>query len=168
MDFVHDQLAMGKKIRVLTIVDIFSKFSPVVDPRFSYCAEDVVRNLERVCGHIGYPKTIRVDQVSEFVSRDLDLWAYANGVTLDFSRPGKPTDNAFIEAFNSKFCGECLNTHRFMSLDDARSKMEDWRRYYNEEIPHSGIGQNTPIQLHNPGGASSPSSAKEVENSSLR
>ena len=168
MDFVHDQLAMGKKIRVLTVVDIFSKFSPTVEPRFSYRAEDVVRTLERVCGQVGYPKTIRVDQGSEFVSRDLDLWAYANGVTLDFSRPGKPTDNAFIEAFNSKFRSECLNAHWFMSLDDARSKMEDWRRYYNEERPHSAIGQNTPIQLHKFGGASSPSLAKEAENSSLR
>jgi putative transposase len=73
MDFVHDQLAMGKKIRVLTVVDIFSKFSPVVDPRFSYRAEDVVMTLERVCGHLGFPRTIRVDQGSEFVSRDLDL-----------------------------------------------------------------------------------------------
>lgn len=167
MDFVHDQLAMGKKIRVLTVVDIFSKFSPAVDPRFSYRAEDVVMTLERVCRHLGYPRTIRVDHGSEFVSRDLDLWAYAKGVTLDFSRPGKPTDNAFIEAFNSKFRSECLNAHWFMSLDDARSKMEDWRRYYNEERPHSGIGQKVPILLHNTGGASSPSLAKEAENSSL-
>jgi len=75
--------------------------------------------LEGVCVEVVYPKTIRVDQGSEFVSRDLDLWAYANNVTLDFSRPGKPTDNAFIEAFNSKFRSECLNAHWFMSLDDA-------------------------------------------------
>ena len=73
MDFVHDQLAMGTKIRVLTVVDIFSKFSPVIDPRFSYRAEDVVATLERVCSEIGYPKTIRVDQGTEFVSRNLDL-----------------------------------------------------------------------------------------------
>ncbi len=168
MDFVHDQLAMGKKIRILTVVDIFSKFSPVVDPRLSYRAEDVVRTLEGVGGQIGYPKTIRVDQGSEFVSRDPDLWAYANGVTLDFSGPGKPTDNAFIEAFNSKFRSECLNAHWFMSLDDARSKMQNCRRYYNEERPNNGIGQNVPILLHNSGGASSPSLAKEAENSSLR
>jgi hypothetical protein len=99
--------------------------------------------LERVCGEIGYPRTIRVDQGSEFVSRDLDLWAYTHNVTLDFSRPGKPTDNAFVEAFNSKVRSECLNAHWFMSLDDARSKLEDWRRYYNEERPHSGIGHDT-------------------------
>ena len=79
----------------------------------------------------------------------------------------KPTDNAFIEAFNSKFRSECLNAHWFMSLDDAQSKMEDWRKYYNEERPHSGIGHKVPILLHNSGGVSSPSLAKEAENSSL-
>jgi putative transposase len=73
MDFVHDQLALGRKIRVLTVVDIFSKFSPVIDPRFSYRGEDVVATLERVCAQTGYPGTIRVDQGSEFISRDLDL-----------------------------------------------------------------------------------------------
>jgi putative transposase len=103
MDLVHDQLATGRKIRVLTVVDTFSRFSPVVDPRFSYRAEHVVVTLERVCAKVGYPRAIRVDQGSEFISRDLDLWAYAKGVTLDFSRPGKPTDNAFIERFNGRF-----------------------------------------------------------------
>jgi len=98
----------------------------------------------------------------------LDRWAYAHGVTLDFSRPGKPTDNAFIEAFNSKLRGECLNAHWFMSLDDARAKLEGWRRYYNEDRPHSGIGQKTPILLHIASGAASPPQAKEAENSSLR
>ena len=131
MDFVHDQLATGKKLRVLTIVDTYSRYVPVLDPRLSYRGEDVVATLERVCSTIGYPKTIRVDQGSEFVSRDLDLWAYTKGVILDFSRPGKPTDNAFIEAFNGRFRAECLNQHWFLSLADAAEKMEDWRRYYN-------------------------------------
>lgn len=131
MDFVHDQLATGKKLRILTIVDTHSQFSPAVDPRFTYRGEDVVQTLERVCACTGCPKTIRVDNGSEFISRDLDLWAYANGVTLDFSRPGKPTDNGFIEAFNSKLRAECLNAHWFMSLSDAREKLEDWRRDYN-------------------------------------
>jgi putative transposase len=158
MDFVHDQLATGNKIRVLTIVDLFSRYSPAIDPRFSYRAEDVVRTLERTCSMIGYPRSIRVDQGSEIVSRDLDLWAYTNGVTLDFSRPGKPTDNAFIEAFNGRFRIECLNAHWFMTLDDARTKLEDWCRYYNEERPHGAIGQRPPILLHNyDGGASTAS-----------
>jgi putative transposase len=77
--------------------------------------------LERIGRQFGYPKAIRVDQGTEFVSRDLDLWAYHRGVTLDFSRPGKPTDNAFIESFNGKFRAECLNAHWFMSLDERVS-----------------------------------------------
>ena len=87
---------------MLTVVDTHSRLCPAIDPRFSYRGEDVVQTLERVCGQIGYPRTIRVDNGSEFISRDLDLWAYANDVTLNYSRPGKPTDNGFIEAFNSK------------------------------------------------------------------
>ena len=156
MDFVHDQLALGKKLRILTIVDIHSRYCPATDPRFAYRGEDVVQTLERVCRQVGYPQTIRVDNGSEFISRDLDLWAYANDVTLDFSRPGKPTDNGFIEAFNSKLRAECLNAHWFMDLADAREKMEAWRRDYNEVRPHSAIGYNVPIDLHIPGGATSP------------
>jgi putative transposase len=93
-------------------------------------------------------------------SRDLDLWAYTNSVTLDFSRPGKPTDNAFIEAFNSRFRAECLNAHWFLTLADAQEKMEDWRRYYNEERPrpHGAIGHKAPITLLNHVGAASPPS----------
>jgi len=150
MDFVHDQLATGRKLRVLTVVDTFSRFSPVVDPRFNYKGEDVVRTLDQACKIFGYPKSIRADNGPEFVSRDLDLWAYQNNVILDFSRPGKPTDNAFIESFNGKFRAECLNAHWFMNLDDARSKLEGWRRDYNEVRPHSAIGYKAPITLLNP------------------
>ncbi len=96
MDFVHDQLALGQKLRILTVVDTHSRFCPVLDARFSYRGEDVVKTLEKVCSKAGYPKTIRADNGSEFVSRDLDLWAYAKDVALDFSQPGKPTDNGFI------------------------------------------------------------------------
>lgn len=132
MDFVHDQLATGRKLRVLTIVDTFSRFSPGLDVRFNFRGADVVETLERVGAEHGFPATIRVDQGIEFVSRDLDLWAYQRGVTLDFSRPGKPTDNAFIESFNGKFRAECLNAYWFMSLANAREKVEAWRRDYNE------------------------------------
>ena len=147
MDFVHDQLATGRKLRVLTIIDTFSRFSPAIEPRFNFRGPDVVEILEEVGRQVGFPKAIRVDQGTEFVSRDLDLWAYHRGVTLDFSRPGKPTDNAFIESFNGKFRAECLNAHWFMSLDDARRKCEAWRRDYNEERPHSAIGNKAPIEL---------------------
>ena len=158
MDFVHDQLATGTKLRVLTIVDTFSRFSPAIEPRFTFRGADVVEVLERVGREVGLPMTIRVDLGTEFVSRDLDLWAYQRGVTLDFSRPGKPTDNAFIEAFNSRFRVECLNAHWFLTLADAREKMEDWRKYYNEERPHGAIGNKPPIMLLTHDGATSPPS----------
>ena len=149
MDLVHDQLATGRKLRILTVVDTFSRYVPAIDPRFSYRGEDVVATLDQVCTEVGYPESIRVDQGSEFVSRDLDLWAYRRGVTLDFSRPGKPTDNAFIEAFNGRLRAECLNTHWFLSLADAREKLEAWRRDYNEVRPHGAIGNKPPILLMN-------------------
>jgi putative transposase len=115
MDFVHDQLASGRRLRVLTIVNTFSRFSPALTPQFNFRGADVVEVLEKVGRDMGFPATIRVDQGTEFVSRDLYLWAYQRGVTLDFSRPGKPTDNAF----NARFRTECLNIHWFLSLADA-------------------------------------------------
>ena len=147
----------AKRLRVLTVVDTFSRYVPVLDVRYSYRGEDVVATLDRVCRTAGYPKTIRVDQGSEFVSRDMDLWAYQRGVVLDFSRPGKPTDNAFIEAFNGRFRAECLNQHWFLTLADAAEKLEAWRRYYNEERPHGAIGNKVPIMLTKSGGVTSPS-----------
>ncbi|PTX35799.1 putative transposase [Allosediminivita pacifica] len=110
------------------------------------------------CGHNLKKRFFPTCYGSEFISRDLDLWAYANDVTLDFSRPGKPTDNGFIEAFNSRLRAECLNAHWFMSLADAQEKLEGWRRHYNEDRPHSAIGYNVPIAMHYPDDVTSPSS----------
>ena len=122
MDFVHDPLFDGTKIWALTIVDTLTRLSPALGVRRSYRGSDVVETLEHGAAEFGYPKTIRVDNGPEFVSKELDLWAYMKGVTLDFSRPGKPTDNAFIESFNGKFRVECLNANWFLSLDEARAK----------------------------------------------
>jgi putative transposase len=94
-----------------------------------------------------HPRRIRVDNGPEFISRDLDIWAYARGVVLDFSRPGKPTDNAYIESFNSRFRQECLNQHCFMDMEDARGKIEAWKLDYNERRPHSSIGNLTPVEF---------------------
>jgi putative transposase len=90
MDFVHDQLATGRKLRVLTIVDTFSRFSPAIEPRFNFCGADVVEVLERVGRQGRFPAVIRVDQGTEFVSRDLDLWAYQRGVSLTSHGPASP------------------------------------------------------------------------------
>ena len=95
----------------------------------------------------------------------MDLLAYQRGVVLDFSRPGKPTDNAFIESFNSKFRAECLNTHWFLSLSDACEKMEEWRPYYKEEKPHRAIGNIPPVMLANSHGDTSPPCPEKAENS---
>ncbi len=121
--------------------------SPAVDVRHTYRGADVVDTLERLRPVYGLPRTIRVDNGPEFISKDLDLWAYLNGVILDFSRPGKPTDNAFVESFNGSFRAECLNVSWFLSLEDARSKCEAWRQDYNQVRPHSAIGQRAPAEL---------------------
>lgn len=163
MDFVHDQLATGRKLRVLTIVNTFSRFSPALEPRFR--GADVVEVLERVGRQVGFPTTIRIDRGTEFVSRDLDLWAYQRGVTLDFSRPGKPTDNAFIEAFNGRFRAECLNAHWFLSLADAQKKLEAWRKYYNKERPHGAIGHRPPDYVAESRRRNQPTIVREPENS---
>ncbi len=124
MDFLSDQLFNGRKIRILTIVDAFSLLSPAINVRPHYCGTDMVETLERVTQVYGTPKTIRLDNGPEFISKALDLWAWLNGVTLDFSRPGKPTDNAFIESFNGSFRAECLIASWFLSLEDAQAKRD--------------------------------------------
>ncbi len=147
MDFLSDQLFNGSKIRVLTIVDAFTKLSPAIDVRRRYTGADMVATLERVTREHGIPRSIRVDQGPEFISKDLDLWAWMNGVILDFSRPGKPTDNAFAEAFNGKVRAECIDQNWFLPVEDARPKCEAYRHEYNHERPHSSIGNKTPIEF---------------------
>ncbi len=110
----------------------------------------MVKVVERVRREIGLSATTRGHQGTEFISRDVDLLADQRGVTLDFSPAGKPTANAFIDAFNGRFRAECLNVHWFLSLAGTREKLEHWRRYDNEERPHGAIGQKMPIVLPEP------------------
>jgi putative transposase len=110
--------------------------------------DDVVNAMEYIHRTTGrLPNRIKVDNGSEFISKALDKWAYENHVTLEFSRPGKPTDNAYIESFNGSFRDECLNAHWFMSLQDARDKIEAWRKDYNEFRPHSSLDNLTPSEF---------------------
>ena len=106
--------------------------------------DHVVQVLEEVTARRAKPKTIRVDNGPEFISKSLDWWAYFNKVQLDFSRPGKPTDNAYIESFNGKVRQECLNQHWFLSLADAQERIDTWRRDYNELRPHSALENQPP------------------------
>lgn len=147
MDFVSDQLFDERRIRVLTLVDNHTRESLALHPSQRIRSMDVVEVLEAVTKQTGFPQRIKVDNGPEFVSKDLDRWAYWNHVELDFSRPGKPSDNAFIEAFNSRFRQECLNQHWFLSLEDARDKIEAWRRSYNSERPHSALAYQTPEEF---------------------
>ena len=140
MDFVSDALFDGRRMRALTVVDDYSRESLAIEVGQSITGEQVVMVMKRLTAVRGAPKRIRVDNGPEFVSRALDQWAYLHQVTLDFSRPGKPTDNALVESFNGRLRDECLNTNWFLSLDDARCKIEAWRRHYNESRPHTSLG----------------------------
>ncbi len=147
MDFMSDALFDGRRIRLLTIVDCHTRESLAVEARFGFKGERVAKVLGRLVARRGVPRSIRCDNGPEFVSRVLDQWAHWNKVELDFSRPGKPTDNAFIEAFNSRFRQECLDATWFLSLADAREKIEAWRRVYNEHRPHSALGNMSPEEF---------------------
>jgi len=147
MDFVSDALYDGWRLRALTIVDNFTRESLAINVGQSLKGEDVVDTLLRLKASRGLPKIVKVDNGPEFISKALDRLAYENGIEIDFSRPGKPTDNAKVESFNGRFREECLNAHWFMSLDDAKRKIEAWRKYYNEARPHSALDWATPAEF---------------------
>ena len=149
MDFVSDQMFDGRRFRALTIVDNFSRKCMAIHPEKSIRGLNVVNILDYLkTEKKSIPQRIQVDNGSEFISKELDLWAYENNVTLDYSRPGKPTDNPYIESFNGSFRDECLNVNWFLSLDDAREKIESWRKDYNGFRPHSSIEDLTPNEIH--------------------
>ena len=147
MDFVMDALFDGRRFRALTLVDNFSRECLEIEVGQSLKGEDVVRVMERMKLTRGVvPARIKVDNGSEFISKALDKWACENKVALDFSRPGKPTDNAFIESFNGSFRDECLNVNWFLSLEDAREKIQAFKDEYNHFRPHSALGNLTPVE----------------------
>ena len=147
MDFVADTLLDGRRFRALTVVDNWSRHSHIIEPDFTLTGTKVVAALERVAKRTGYPQMITVDNGSEFTSKALDAWAHEHGVKLDFIRPGKPVENAVMESFNGRFRDECLNAQVFVSLHDARQKIEAWRIDYNEHRPHGSLGDLTPQEF---------------------
>ena len=147
MDFVSDALYDSRRLRVLTVVDNYTRECLAIEVDQGIGGEKGVGVLGRITMERPTPKAIRVDHGPEFVSKVLDQWAYRNGVTLDFSRPGKPTDNAYVESFNGSLRDECLNVNWFLSLEDARGKIEAWRKHYNENRPHTALGNIPPSDL---------------------
>ena len=147
MDFQHDLLATGQRLRTLNIVDDFSRECPAIEVDTSLPGARVVRVLDRLAETRGLPKEIIVDNGPEMIGKTLDQWAWRNGVRLHFIDPGKPTQNAFIESFNGRFRDECLNENWFVSVEHARAVINTWRRDYNEVRPHSSLGDRTPAEF---------------------
>jgi putative transposase len=144
IDFLTDSLADGRRFRVLTIVDNVSRVSPAIEVATSLTGERVVGVLEQLRQTVGGPERIAIDNGPEFVSKALDAWAYRHAIRLEFSRLGKPTDNAFVESFNGHFRAECLDQHWFESVEEAKQTIEQWRVDYNTERPHRSLKQATP------------------------
>lgn len=147
MDFVGDQLYNGRRFRTLSLIDLYSRECLALHAEKNIFGEAVAGILEQLKESRGLPMRIKVDNGPEFISKALDSWAYFNKVKLDYSRPGTPTDNAYIESFNGSFRDECLNTNWFLSLDDAKHKIEQWKTDYNELRPHSSLTYQTPADF---------------------
>lgn len=147
MDFVYDQLAGGKRYRIFTLVDLHSRECLALHAGFSLRAENVVAILSALKTRNRKPRAITVDNGSEFVSKELELWAYTSGVLLDFIRPGKPVENGYIESFNGKLRDECLNMQLFFSLREAQASLAKWRKEYNTLRPHASLGGMPPREF---------------------
>lgn len=146
LDFVHDQLSNGQKFRALTVVDVFSREALAIEVGHRLRGEHVVEVLNRLTRQRGAPRYLFADNGAEFSGHVVDLWAYHHQVRIDFSRPGKPTDNAYIETFNGSLRDECLNLHWFETLEEARQLIEAWRIDYNVSRPHMALGNVPPAE----------------------
>ena len=147
MDFVHDRLVNGRWFRSLTIVDDFTRECLAIEVDRSLTGARVVDVLTQLAQGRSLPRTIVVDNGPEFAGRILDAWAYRRGITLAFIQPGKPTQNAFIESFNSRLRDECLNAHWFVTVTEAQLTIEHWRGDYNTQRPHGSLGLRTPSEF---------------------
>ncbi len=147
MDFMGDSLRWGRTFRTFNVLDEMPRECLAIEVDTSLPAPRVVRVLDRLVEERGAPDEMTVDNGPENTSCALEEWAHRHGIALRFNRPGKPTDNPFIESFNGKFRDECLNENWFLSVPDARRIIERWRREYNEERPHSSLGYLTPAEF---------------------
>ena len=147
IDFVADGIATGRGLRMLTVVDSFTRECPAIKVDTSLCSRRVTRVLDRVIEERGKPETIRCDNGPEFTSRHFLVWCEEKGITVAHIQPGKPMQNGHVESFNGRFRDECLNHNWFRTLADARDKIERWRIEYNEERPHSSLGYRTPEEF---------------------
>jgi putative transposase len=147
MDFVAQRLADGRWIRVLTVVDQYTRECLTLHADTALSGEKVATDLDEVIASRGAPQSITVDNGTEFASKAMDVWAYTHGVHLDFIRPGRPVENGYIESFNGKLRDECLNVEVFFTLADARRKLVLWQHDYNHHRPHSALADRTPAEF---------------------
>ena len=147
MDFVHDRLVNGRKIRALNIVDTYTRECLWIEVGYSMSGQRVTEVLDFLLHFRGKPKMIITDNGSEFAGRTLDKWAYEHNVHLHFIDPGKPVQNAYVESFNGKFRNECLNDHWFHTLHQAQQTIHAWREDSNTVRPHSSLGYKTPAEF---------------------
>jgi putative transposase len=146
MDFLSDALGTGRPFRCFTLVDDFTHECLAIEAGHSLPALRVIQVLERVAAQDGLPRSIVCDNGPEFAGRALDVWAHERGVALQFIRPGKPIENAFVESFNGKFRDECLSVHWFQDLRDAQRLIDAWREDFNTVRPHQALGRLTPAE----------------------
>jgi putative transposase len=144
IDFVADAIQTGRGIRILTIVDSFTRECPALLVETSLSGQQVTRLLDQVIGQRGRPLAVRCDNGPEFTSRHFIGWCEASGIALIHIQPGKPMQNGYVESFNGRLRAECLNANWFLNLRDAREKIENWRQEYNSERPHSSLAYRTP------------------------
>jgi len=147
MDFVWDWLRTGRRIKMLTIVDDFTRESLAIEVNHGLNGKMVTQVLDRLFETRGKVAGIRTDNGPEFAGNAMDGWAYSKGVKLDFIRPGKPNENAFIESFNGRLREECLNDNQFLTLVEAQTIIEAWRKDYNDERPHGALDGLTPSEF---------------------
>jgi putative transposase len=147
LDFVHDVVECGRKIRVLSVEDAYTRECLALEVDTSFASRRVTRVLDQIIAERGVPQTIRCDNGSELTSRHFLAWAIERQIELVHIQPGKPVQNGRLESFNGKLREECLRVSWFQNLFDARSKIAAWRTEYNEERPHSSLGYRTPKEF---------------------
>lgn len=144
MDFMSDALSTGSRVRILSVVDPFSRRCLALRAGRSISGSRVTRILDELAETEGYPARIVTDNGPEFTSRAMLAWSRGRGVELDFIQPGKPMQNAHVESFNGRLRDECLNLHWFRDLGDLQHELDRWRRDYNNHRPHSALGGKPP------------------------
>ena len=147
LDFVHDRLSCGKTLKMLTIIDVYTRESLDIVVDVSLKSSDVIRALETLIRKKGKPERILSDNGTEFTSKNMIEWSYLQKICWNYIEPGKPHQNGNIESFNGKFRDECLNENWFLSLRETKIIIEQWRKYYNQERPHSSLGGATPCEF---------------------